>query len=80
MVNDKHQMLIAGHTHRPSFPDDGQPLYFNDDSCVSPSHYRNGDPEWRNNVSKLVCQTKRGRSNIYYKGNTGWTKEIKGHF
>jgi UDP-2,3-diacylglucosamine pyrophosphatase LpxH len=37
-VNDKHQMVIAGHTHRPSFPDDGQSLYFNDGSCVSPRH------------------------------------------
>ncbi|MDD5018636.1 MAG: metallophosphoesterase family protein [Eubacteriales bacterium] len=29
-------MLIAGHTHRPMFPDPGQPLYFNDGSCVHP--------------------------------------------
>lgn len=30
------QMLIAGHTHRPVFPDLGEPLYFNDGSCVHP--------------------------------------------
>jgi len=32
---EKH-MLIAGHTHRPVFPDIGLPLYFNDGSCVHP--------------------------------------------
>jgi UDP-2,3-diacylglucosamine pyrophosphatase LpxH len=32
----KHQMLIAGHTHRPVFPKVGEPLYFNDGSCVHP--------------------------------------------
>jgi len=30
------KMLIAGHTHRPVFPDIGEPLYFNDGSCVHP--------------------------------------------
>ncbi|SHO54039.1 metallophosphoesterase [Anaerocolumna xylanovorans] len=30
------QMLIAGHTHRPAFPALGEPLYFNDGSCVHP--------------------------------------------
>ena len=29
-------MLIAGHTHRPSFPKVGEPMYFNDGSCVHP--------------------------------------------
>lgn len=33
--NEKH-MLIAGHTHRPVFPEIGEPPYFNDGSCVSP--------------------------------------------
>ncbi len=32
---EKH-MLIAGHTHRPMFPDLGDPMYFNDGSCVHP--------------------------------------------
>ena len=32
--NDK--MLIAGHNHRPMFPELGEPLYFNDGSCVHP--------------------------------------------
>jgi UDP-2,3-diacylglucosamine pyrophosphatase LpxH len=35
VVQEKH-MLIAGHTHRPMFPDAGKPLYFNDGSCVHP--------------------------------------------
>lgn len=30
------QMIIAGHTHRPVFPELGEPLYFNDGSCVHP--------------------------------------------
>lgn len=29
-------MLIAGHTHRPSFPNVGERMYFNDGSCVHP--------------------------------------------
>ena len=33
--NEKH-MLIAGHTHRPMFPEVGRPPYFNDGSCVHP--------------------------------------------
>ncbi len=33
--NERH-MLIAGHTHRPVFPNLGEPLYFNDGSCVHP--------------------------------------------
>ena len=35
-VRANHQMLIAGHTHRPTFPDEGAPPYFNDGSCVHP--------------------------------------------
>jgi UDP-2,3-diacylglucosamine pyrophosphatase LpxH len=34
-THEKH-MLIAGHTHRPMFPEIGRPLYFNDGSCVHP--------------------------------------------
>lgn len=36
-VITKKQMLIAGHNHRPSFPEVGQPPYFNDGSCIHPS-------------------------------------------
>lgn len=32
----EHTMLIAGHTHKPVFPDVGGTLYFNDGSCVHP--------------------------------------------
>ncbi len=35
VIKEKH-MLIAGHTHRPMFPEVGEPLYFNDGSCVHP--------------------------------------------
>lgn len=35
-VEINNQMLIAGHTHRPRFPDKGAPHYFNDGSCVHP--------------------------------------------
>lgn len=35
-VKKENQMLIAGHTHRPVFPKVGEPLYFNDGSCVHP--------------------------------------------
>jgi hypothetical protein len=34
-LREKH-MLIAGHTHRPMFPEVGNPLYFNDGSSVHP--------------------------------------------
>ncbi|MCY6369298.1 metallophosphoesterase [Clostridium ganghwense] len=35
-VKANNQMVIAGHTHRPMFPDVGEPPYFNDGSCVHP--------------------------------------------
>lgn len=35
-VIQENHMLIAGHTHRPMFPDVGSPLYFNDGSSVHP--------------------------------------------
>ncbi|HYE83410.1 MAG TPA: metallophosphoesterase [Clostridia bacterium] len=35
VIKEKH-MLIAGHTHRPMFPEVGEPTYFNDGSCVHP--------------------------------------------
>jgi predicted phosphodiesterase len=35
-VKTHNQMLIAGHTHRPRFPEEGDPPYFNDGSCVHP--------------------------------------------
>lgn len=35
-VKRKNQMLIAGHTHRPVFPEINEPHYFNDGSCVHP--------------------------------------------
>ncbi|MCL2817159.1 MAG: metallophosphoesterase [Clostridiales bacterium] len=35
-VQANKQMLIAGHTHRPVFPDAGRPPYFNDGCCVHP--------------------------------------------
>ena len=35
-AEEENKMLIAGHTHRPSFPKVGEPMYFNDGSCVHP--------------------------------------------
>lgn len=35
-AEDKHQMLIAGHTHLPRFPQGGNPPYFNCGCCVYP--------------------------------------------
>ncbi|AFM41802.1 hypothetical protein Desaci_2890 [Desulfosporosinus acidiphilus SJ4] len=35
-VTQNNQILIAGHTHRPMFPEVGTPPYFNDGSCVHP--------------------------------------------
>ena len=35
-VDKENQMLIAGHTHRPVFPEVGDTPYFNDGSCVHP--------------------------------------------
>lgn len=35
-VIQEDRMLIAGHNHRPMFPEIGEPLYFNDGSCVHP--------------------------------------------
>jgi UDP-2,3-diacylglucosamine pyrophosphatase LpxH len=36
-VADTHQMVIAGHTHRPTCPKQGQLPYFNVGSCVHPN-------------------------------------------
>lgn len=33
---EKKILLLAGHTHRPVFPEPGEGLYFNDGSCVHP--------------------------------------------
>lgn len=35
-ADKENKMLIAGHTHRPTLPDVGEAMYFNDGSCVHP--------------------------------------------
>ena len=35
-IKKNNQPTIIGHTHRPSFPNEGEPPYFNDGSCVHP--------------------------------------------
>lgn len=35
--NKNNKMLIAGHTHRPIFPNKDDSLYFNDGSCIHPN-------------------------------------------
>ena len=37
MLKNNNQMVIAGHTHRPRFPDVNELPYFNDGSCVHPN-------------------------------------------
>ena len=37
MHKNGNQMVIAGHTHRPRFPEPGDLPYFNDGSCVHPN-------------------------------------------
>ncbi len=32
----RNQIIVAGHTHRPAFPNINEPLYFNDGCCVHP--------------------------------------------
>jgi len=36
--NNKNQMVIVGHTHRPKFPKPGSLPYFNDGSCTHPRY------------------------------------------
>jgi len=36
ILNNDNQMVIAGHTHRPRFPEPDELPYFNDGSCVHP--------------------------------------------
>ncbi len=36
IINNDNQMVIAGHTHRPRFPEPNELPYFNDGSCVHP--------------------------------------------
>lgn len=33
---ENRKILIAGHTHRPTYPDIGKSLYFNDGTCIHP--------------------------------------------
>ena len=35
-VKREKRMMISGHTHRPMFPEPGEPPYFNGGSCVYP--------------------------------------------
>ncbi len=37
ILKNNNQMVIAGHTHRPRFPEPGDLPYFNDGSCVHPN-------------------------------------------
>ena len=36
-VAENHQIVVAGHTHRPTCPPKGEEPYFNDGSCVHPN-------------------------------------------
>ena len=36
ILNNNNQLTIIGHTHRPRFPEAGEPALFNDGTCVHP--------------------------------------------
>ncbi|MCE8428698.1 MAG: metallophosphoesterase family protein [Candidatus Methanoperedens sp.] len=58
-VKAEDQMLIAGHTHRPVFPSEGEPPYFNDGSCVHPRCVTGIEIQNNEiNVDKVEVQTK----------------------
>lgn len=63
----ENQMIIAGHTHRPVFPKVGEPLYFNDGSCVHPRCITTIEIEGGNiSLIKWTIQTNKKR--ILYVG------------
>jgi predicted phosphodiesterase len=59
-VEVNKQMIIAGHTHRPAYPDAAEPPYLNSGCCVHPRHItgielQNGEialVKWSINVSE----------------------------
>ena len=70
ILKNDNQMVIAGHTHRPRFPDPGLLPYFNDGSCVHPNSiigleienlqiamvkwHTEGDSEGNNKIVKTI--------------------------
>ncbi|MDD3854049.1 MAG: metallophosphoesterase family protein, partial [Syntrophomonadaceae bacterium] len=62
-----NNMLIAGHNHRPMFPDIGEPLYFNDGSCVHPLFITGIEIE-RGEISLIKWGIKVNSEGILYVG------------
>lgn len=66
-VISTNNMLIAGHNHRPMFPDKGEPLYFNDGSCVHPL-FITGIEIDRGKISLIKWGIKANSEGILYVG------------
>jgi hypothetical protein len=57
-------MLVAGHNHRPMFPEIGEPLYFNDGSCVHP-FFITGIEIDRGKISLINGASRSGRTAFF---------------
>ena len=66
-VKENHQMLIAGHTHRPMFPSENEPQYFNDGSCVHPRCIT-GIEIVDNNITLIKWSIKTNENGFLYVG------------
>lgn len=63
----ENQMLIAGHNHRPMFPEIGEPLYFNDGSCVRPLYITAIEID-RGNIALVKWSVKVNADGVLYVG------------
>ena len=59
VVDGHRQIMIAGHTHRPSFPERGEAPYVNDGSCAQGLRDCRRDQPWLHGASKVVSATER---------------------
>jgi UDP-2,3-diacylglucosamine pyrophosphatase LpxH len=80
-AKQEKQMIITGHTHRPMFPKVGEPLYFNDGSCVHPDgitaiEISNGHIS----LVKWYINTREDRSLFIDKEILGGPKKLRDYF
>lgn len=76
ILDNQNQMVIAGHTHRPRFPNPRELPYFNDGSCVHPKSIIGIEIEnleislikWHNVDDKIVKEVLEGpkKLDLYY--------------
>lgn len=66
-VKENDQMIIAGHTHRPMFPNTNKNLYFNDGSCVHPRCITGIEIE-KGKITLIKWSIKANRNGILYVG------------